>query len=172
MSSRSARFAILLLWNSAAFVVSLVSAFVLSPLVVRGLGIEAYGVWALVFSMLEYLNVVDLGIRSATVKYVAHHAALKEEARLHGTLNASLIYFLGIALVLAAGVYFLAGLSVPFFHVPPALVSDYILLLRLTGMTMAFQLLFNVPRAALEGIQDFPSVSRVNITVSTVRTTL
>ena len=73
MSSRSARFAVLLLWNSAAFVVSLVSAFVLSPLVVRGLGIEAYGVWALVFSMLEYLNVVDLGIRSATVKYVAHH---------------------------------------------------------------------------------------------------
>ncbi|MEQ1885790.1 MAG: oligosaccharide flippase family protein [Bryobacteraceae bacterium] len=172
MSSRSARFAVLLLWNSASFVVALVSAFVINPLVVRGLGIEAYGVWALVFSMLDYLNVADLGIRSATVKYVAHYSTLQDQEKLHKALNASLMYFLAIALVLASVIFFFARASVVFFHIPAALTEDYVLLLRLTGITMAFQLLFNVPKAALEGIQDFPSISRINICVSTIRATL
>lgn len=172
MSSRSARFTVLLFWNSVAFIVSLMSAFVLSPLVVRGLGIEAYGVWALVFSMLDYLNVADLGIRSATVKYVAHYSALDDPSNLHKTLNAGLTYFMGIALLMASLVFFFAKLTVSFLNIPPALVSDYVLLLRLTGVTMAFQLLFNVPRAALEAVQDFRTVSRINICVSTIRLVL
>ncbi|MEQ1948715.1 MAG: oligosaccharide flippase family protein [Bryobacteraceae bacterium] len=172
MSSRSARFAVLLLWNSAAFVVALVSAFVINPLVVRGLGIEAYGVWALVFSLLDYLNIADLGIRSATVKYVAHYSTLNDQDQLYKTLNASLLYFLSIAAILASVIFLFARISVAFFHIPPVLTEDYVLLLRLTGITIAFQLLFNVPKAALEGIQEFPAISRINICVSTIRATL
>jgi O-antigen/teichoic acid export membrane protein len=170
MSTRSARFTVLVGWNSLAFAASLASGFVLSPLVVRGLGIEAYGVWALVFSLMDYLAIADLGIRSATVKYVAHYSSLGDQANLFGTLNASLIYFFAIAIAVAAIIIPGAGPSLAFFHVPQALTADYTFVLRLTGVTMAFQLLFNVPKAALEGIQDFPSISRINISVSVIRT--
>jgi O-antigen/teichoic acid export membrane protein len=170
--SRSARFTVLVAWTTLSFAASLVGGLILSPLVVRGLGIEAYGVWALVFSLLDYLAIADLGIRSATIKYVAHYSALDDQPKLFGTLNASLLYFSVIAFAVAAIIFFGAARSLAFFHVPAALAHDYVLLLRLTGITMAFQLLFNVPKAALEGVQDFPAISRINISVSVIRTTL
>ncbi len=169
MRSRSSRFAANLAWNGVSFAASLVSGFILSPLVVKGLGIEAYGVWALVFSVLDYLGIADLGIRSATVKYVAQYHERGDTRRLHGILNASIVYFLGVAVLAATAVFFLAEYSIGWFRVPENLRREYVLLLRLTGITMAFQLLFNVGRAAMEGFQDFGTLSRINITVNALR---
>jgi len=169
--SRSSRFAGQVAWNGVAFAVSLVSGFVLSPLVIRGLGIEAYGVWALVFSLLEYLNIADLGIRSATVKYVAHYSALDDEPQVHRVLNSSIVYFLAMSGALGLLVIFGASWTLVFFKVPPELHAEYLNLLRLTGFTMAAQLLFNVPKAALEAVQEFKLISRINIMVNLIRTT-
>ena len=172
MSSRSARFAVLLFWNALSFTVSVIGGVVLSRQVVQGLGIQAFGVWALVFSMLDYLNIADLGIRSATVKYVAEYSALNNLPRLYKTLNASILYFSCIALVVTLAVFLGAKPSARLFNIPHELESDYVVLLRMTGFTMTLQLLFNVAKAALEGLQNFPAISRINISVSVIRTSL
>ena len=59
------------LWTWASVAANLAVAIFVSPLIIRRLGDEAYGLWALVFSMAEYYTLVDMGIKSAVVKYVA-----------------------------------------------------------------------------------------------------
>jgi O-antigen/teichoic acid export membrane protein len=49
--------------------------------VIHHLGDERYGIWAQVFSLVDYYGLVDFGFRSAVVKYAAHFRATGEMRR-------------------------------------------------------------------------------------------
>ena len=51
--------------------VGMVIPFFLTPIVVRTLGATAYGVWILAVSTVAYLNLLDLGLRSAVIRFVS-----------------------------------------------------------------------------------------------------
>jgi len=61
--------------------------------VIHHLGDERYGIWALVFSLVDYYALVDFGFRSAVVKYVAHFRATGEMNRLETLISTGLAYF-------------------------------------------------------------------------------
>src|ERR1700675_3793770 len=71
---------------------TLFTGFFLSPYQVRKLGPEGYGIWVLSFSLVEYCVFLDLGFRSATVKYVAHFWALRDTDNVNAILNTALLY--------------------------------------------------------------------------------
>lgn len=50
---------------------SLLVSLVLTPFILNHIGTEAYGLWALLFSVLGFFTLLDLGFATATVKYVA-----------------------------------------------------------------------------------------------------
>jgi O-antigen/teichoic acid export membrane protein len=70
MASGRKRFAINVSINWAATAVSMVVPFFLIPFVVRHLGAAGYGVWILAVSAASYLNLLDLGLRSAVIRFV------------------------------------------------------------------------------------------------------
>ena len=78
---RSEIFVRSVVWNWAGVSISLITGFLLSPYLFRKLGPEGYGIWALSFSLIEYYWLLDLGVRSATAKFVAHHWTTGESAQ-------------------------------------------------------------------------------------------
>ena len=78
---RSEKFIRSVIWNWAGVSVSLITGFLLSPYLFRKLGPEGYGIWALCFSLIEYYWLLDLGVRSATAKFVAHYWTTGEPAK-------------------------------------------------------------------------------------------
>ncbi|HYP19597.1 MAG TPA: hypothetical protein VEY08_05935, partial [Chloroflexia bacterium] len=50
----------------------------LTPLLVRQLGHQAYGVWVLVTSLAIYLTLLDLGVADAVTRYVARARAVHD----------------------------------------------------------------------------------------------
>jgi O-antigen/teichoic acid export membrane protein len=70
--------------------------------VIHHLGDERYGIWALVFSLVDYYALVDFGFRSAVVKYVAHFRATGEMNRLETLISTGLAYFSLAAIAVAA----------------------------------------------------------------------
>src|ERR1700722_2509859 len=97
---RTKRFAVNVLWNWLGVLVSLASGILLSPYLIRKLGADGYGIWALAFSVIQYYWLLDLGFRSATVKFVAHYSATGETDRIREVLNTGLVYSSIIALVI------------------------------------------------------------------------
>jgi len=85
------------------FAVTAVIAFFLSPIVVRELGNQNYGVWEILLSVLGYLQILDLGIGAAIIRYVARAAAREDDAELNRILNTSLLFLTGAG-VLGLGV--------------------------------------------------------------------
>src|SRR6478752_6010964 len=89
---RAERFVVNVAWTGIGVVVNLASGFLLTRYMIRKLGADGYGLWTLLFVLVEYYYMFDLGFRAATVKYVAHYRALGDEEKLSEVISTSLAY--------------------------------------------------------------------------------
>jgi len=90
--------------NWALYLANIIVAFFLSPYMVRMLGDPAFGAWNVLISLTGYMGLVDLGTRSAVVKYAAEYYAKKEYETLTSVFYSSFISVAlgGIVLLLGA----------------------------------------------------------------------
>jgi O-antigen/teichoic acid export membrane protein len=163
-------FAVNTLWTWASVITSFAMAIFVSRLMVRRLGDEVYGLWSLVFTIVEYYGLLDLGIRSAVVKYVAQHWTLGEDEQLSRTLNTAFAYFLAISVVLFALTITMAPLTTRIFpFISPELQPSFVYVVIITGCTWAIGLIFVCISSSLDAAQRFDITSRIAISVSVVR---
>src|SRR5687767_13644582 len=82
------------IWGWAGVVVNLVIGILLSPIIIRKLGIEQYGVWVLLFTLLDYVRVLDFGFRAAVINACARARERQDWIGVSQTISSSLAYFL------------------------------------------------------------------------------
>jgi O-antigen/teichoic acid export membrane protein len=140
----------------------LISGFLLTPFILRHLGGTQFGLWALVGSVVAYGTLLDFGIGTAVVKYVA-------EFNVYGEWEE-----LGQAIVTALYLYSLAGLALialstavaPFFpslfHVPPDQRSTATALMILMGIGAGIAIPSTITTAILRGLQRYDVISLVS----------
>src|SRR5690606_20560088 len=140
---------------------------VLTPFVVRTLGIELYAVWVIVQTLGYYLGFLDLGVADAQVQ---RHAVLQSQnrtdeiGRLHGTV---LCFFVaaGVAAFLIAVV--LAALpTAALFDVPAEAEQPYLAALVLAGAAMLLSFTSSAFDGIFEGYQRYDLMNAVDIVVS------
>lgn len=139
--------------NSWAMVVMLVSL----PLLLRGLGTEAFGLWVLLqtFSAVTgWLSLADLGIGMAMTRQVASSAAVDDHAGTGRAIGSGLATMSVIGLSCAVVLAVLGPLLLPAaFRVPPEDVSDFRVAVVVYGINVVAELLTRAVGAALEGLQ-------------------
>ncbi len=167
---RAKRFAVNVLWNWLGVLVSLSSGVLLSPYLIRKLGTEGYGIWALAFSIIQYYWLLDLGFRSATVKFVAHYSATGETGRIREVLNTGLVYSTIIALVIMVPIFFGAPYLNGFFNIQPSYHSQFTILVILVTGSWCAGSAFSLFGASLEAVQRFDLSNRASIVATAVRT--
>jgi O-antigen/teichoic acid export membrane protein len=117
---RTERFFRNVLWSWVGVGITIVSGIFLSPYLIRKLGDEGFGVWVLAFGLIENYWILDLGLRSATVKYSAHYRATAEPEKINEVLNTGIAFFSVLAVVLLAGTLYLSRHIERLFQVSPA----------------------------------------------------
>ncbi|HTS08658.1 MAG TPA: oligosaccharide flippase family protein [Candidatus Eisenbacteria bacterium] len=149
---------------SATWICLLVHAavsFLLSPFVLHRLGDAAFGIWVLIFSLTGYFGLLDLGIRSSIVRFVANAAANRNDDQLQRLFVTSLYFYCGVAIIVLVltgiGYYYLPEL----FKVPISLMAPARILLLLVGISVAFTFPLSLSAGVLEGLQKF---ARVQVT--------
>lgn len=78
--------------NLMGYVVPLLVGLAAIPYVVRGLGSEGFGILSIVWVLLGYFSLFDLGLGRATTKFIAECLSRGEMARLPGLVWTSLAY--------------------------------------------------------------------------------
>ncbi len=122
------------LWTWVGAAANIASALVLSPYVIRKLGPDGYGLWILLFSVLGYYGLVDLGFRQALVYFTAHFRALGQYSKINDFLSTIFVYYTLAGLVLTLVALLLSAEAARVFRVPPAYLRDFSLLIMLTGV--------------------------------------
>ncbi len=167
--SRSVRFLHGVIWSWLGVAVSIFSAFYVGAFVLHRLGHVAAGVWALVFSVLDNVWLMDLGFRSAVLKYTAHYRALGQPEMVNKTLNSGLAFSSGGCVLAMTAALFFAKAVTRFENVSPEYADVFTKLIMMVGAVWAIGALFNPLSAALEGYQRFDLSNRIWITMLTLR---
>lgn len=123
-------------------------SFITTPLVIRMLGAEGYGVLSLLVAIPSYLMFADFGMNIASTRFAASAFAdgdFKREASLvRGAATICLLCSLPFALL----IFLLAGELSIIFNVPAELIGESTQALRITSLTLVLNLLttvFNTP---------------------------
>jgi O-antigen/teichoic acid export membrane protein len=156
-------------WNWLGVVLNIVSALILSPYIIRKLGDDNFGLWALTLSLVEYYWLLDFGLRSATIRYSAHHHATGEHKQINTIINTALGYSLCVAPPLIGGTLLVSPWLASLFHITHPLFSR---LLAVVVISWALVGALNVFASCLEGFQRFDLTNQCTIAALTVRTTL
>lgn len=155
--------------NWAAMAINIVVGFILTPYIVEHLGTAQYGIWALVLSVIGYYGLLDLGVSSAVVRYVARYAGQHKYESLNQVINTSITIF-SIAGFIAIAVSILAAEPLAkFFNVEAHNYLAFKQCIWLLGITAGLMLPGNVLGVALIGHERFVIRNTIQITISLLR---
>jgi O-antigen/teichoic acid export membrane protein len=158
--------------NWSGLVVNVLVAFWMIPFVVHHLGNAAYGIWALVLQLTGYLGVVDTGLRSAIVRFVARYHAQNDDASLSRLLNGMItLYAMFAPFCMIVGTL-LAAFVLPRMHIPPEIMTKAQITTLLAAGVLATDFIFAAFHAGLAGLSRWDLTNGVGIFVILLRTAL
>ncbi len=146
--------------NGAGFVVHVVVAFLLTPVIIHSLGNAAYGAWVLVVSLTSYLGLLDIGFRSTLPKYVSQYHASRDLVGLNrfvSTIFTACVGLAGVSLLLTVVAASTASRLFPVDGLLPGAMLPVLVVLVGCNISVAFP--FAVFQGVLLGRQRYVLVN-------------
>lgn len=123
--------------NYSLSVVSILVAVVTTPLLTADLGPVRFGVWALVGSIIPYLELVELGFASATVTYVGRGLAAHDDEGIRRAVNTSFFLLMVPGAMALGGGVGIAFLLPHVVHIPSSILGQARFLVVVLAIDMA-----------------------------------
>src|SRR5712691_12004849 len=170
-SGRGDRFVTNVLWGWLGVGVNIFIGLVIQRYIVRKLGAERYGIWILVFSILDYFWFFDLGLNTAVTNFCARYLATDEPEKINELINTALFYFFLLGVGLICFTTLVSGHVAGFFQVSAAHQREFLTLVMLTGLSWGLCIILHMFVSALDGFQRFYLTSRVQVMTLILRST-
>lgn len=159
-------------WGWLGVAVNITVGLVLAPIIIKKLGVTQYGVWVVIFSMLDYLRMLDFGFRAAVVNGAARFRAREDWTGVNQILSTALLYFVVAGLACCAVPILFRDQAVALFNIPsePAeLIPQARQLIVIISLSVGMRLILSPLTAVLEAFQRFDLVNRAYISALVFR---
>ncbi len=131
---------------------NLVISFFMAPFIVHKLGNSSYGLWALMLQLTGYMGVVDVGLRSALVRFVSRLRAQNDQDGLNELMSSTLQLYSAFALMCLLVGSGLAFFALPHLHIPPGLLPQARNTLLIASVILASDFTFATFQGSLAGL--------------------
>jgi O-antigen/teichoic acid export membrane protein len=139
------------------------------PLIIRGLGLERFGILAISWVVMGYFALFDLGLGRATTKFVSECVEKKELTKLPNLVWNSLVAHVALGLIGGGILAILARwLTQTFFNLPDYLQRESLDAFYLLAISVPLIIATACLRGVLEAIQRFDLVNVVKIPASII----
>ena len=159
------------IYNWVGWIWPLALQLVATPFIVSRLGVEAYGVFALLSVLLGYLSIMDLGFSEATVKFIAEHYGRQETSLLETIFRCSLLLYslFGIvgAIILATLTTILVEII---FHTPQPLVQEAKFAFYVTAFSFLINMWVGVFSSVPKALQRYDLLNSLRLALGTLTT--
>ena len=144
------------LWNLAGSALPLLAGAALIPYTLAALGNEAFGVLTLIWGLIGYFSLFDLGVGRALTFKLSQLGATGQQADISATLRAGMLLTAGVGLLGALLVWALAPrLAGQWLNISPALQLEAQLAFVMAAAGIVPTTLASGLRGALEGLDRF-----------------
>ena len=158
-------------WGWLGVGVNIAIGLLLSPIIIRRLGLDQYGLWILLFSAIDYLRMVDFGFRAATVNACARARARADWDEVNRTFATALVYFVVVAAACVVAAILGRGPLVDLLQVPREHRDIARTLVVVIAVALSIRLVLAPLTAVLEAFQRFDLVNRAYIAALVFRST-
>lgn len=135
----------------------------ITPIVVRRLGVVAYGVYILLTTVSAFLGVLDFGLGNALTRYIAVYVEKKDLERLSRFIGSARLLYTGIGLV-GLGVFVaISQWFLYLFHIKTDVHASIPLLCLLAGLVFFTNSYFSVYAVVPTALQRFDVTVRLNV---------
>jgi len=149
-------------------VVGAIIAFFISPFLVHTLGKESYGIWALVFSVIAYLDFFDVGMKQSLARFLSKHYATKDYEGLNKVINTSNLIYIVTGSLVIVGTLIIAHFFLGAFNIEPELLSVMRTVLIIIGFNQAISFFF-MTGTAIGPFHRYDVSNAIEITASIVK---
>lgn len=150
------------IWNLAGSGIPVIAAVAFIPYILRHLGAEAFGVLTLVWALIGYFSLFDMGVGRALTYELSKLRAANDDQAISVTLKAGLLLTLAAGLLGALVMLILApALATQWLKISPDLQHDTQLAFQIAALGVISTTITSGLRGALEGLERFDS-SNIN----------
>ncbi len=150
------------LWGSGSFVFISLISFLILPFIIKKLSIEGYGIYILITSLVGFYGILDLGLGSALIKYVAELHEKNEIERLNLYINNTVIFQGLIGLLSSIAILFFSKNILYLLNVGKENIKDATYALNLCAIGFFFTFIGGAYRSVLQGLQLYKSTSIID----------
>lgn len=103
---------------------AMLASFLVTPVLIHGLGSQGYGLWAVALTLTGYLALVDVGVTGGLVRAISVANAQGNQRRIAGFVASSFAFYLVVGVVLIAIVFAIHRRIAALFGVPHYLLAS------------------------------------------------
>ena len=138
----------------------------LTPYVLSRLGLGRFGIWSLILTITAYLELFDLGTRTAFVKYVAEYHAQEEYGSLNDLITTGLVTNLVVVVLVVGLIVPLNGEILHFFNIPLSVRGEARFTLLAVATSLVILLTSYAFRGVVKGLQRMDIINLIVIATS------
>ncbi len=129
-------------------VLTLVITFFFTPYLIGELGKSQYGIWSLVFSLVAYMRLADVGMNQAVARYFSKYYAVSDWKQLNEVVSSAARIYVIVSIVIVAASALLAFGVLRYFQIEAELLKIAQITLLVIGINQAVTYIM-IPFAAL-----------------------
>lgn len=149
--------------NYVGMAVAIIVTFFLSPFIIHHLGNAAYGLWALFQSLFGYFGLLDLGLSTASVKYIAQYKALNDKKSIDTIVSTLFTTYLVIGTLSLAIALILSLFITRLFNIPPELSLIAREAIIIGGFNSLITFSYGIMNGTLAGYQRYDIINIIGV---------
>lgn len=148
-------------FNLIGFGVSVLYMVLLVPLVVRYVGIDQYGLWTLILALTGYVGLVDLGMGTSFVPYIARYASLGSHDDVNKVIRHGLLFYSCLSVLVIGVGYGISPWLFALVRIPDAYLESARLLFFIALVGFGFSSVAGVFGSVLSALQRMDTYNTV-----------
>src|ERR1700756_2780152 len=154
-------------WNMMGQLLPAAIGFLAVPVLVRGIGLERFGLLSLAWVVVGHFSLFDLGIGRALTKLVADEIGANQQGAIPGLAWTSLFLLLMLGLIgAAAAVVITPWLVHDAFKLPAALQGEALAMFYMLALAIPLITTTSGLRGILEALQCFRLITLIRLPIS------
>lgn len=148
-------------WSGAGFLLLPALQLATTPILLPGLGIEVFGIWMLINSILAVSGIASFGLGAATVKFVSQYLARNDRAAVIKVIRSTMAVYVGLGFLAAVILFFLAPvLAENVFAVDETREALLTTGIRIACLALVMRFAYGVIESVAEGFSRYDLQSR------------
>lgn len=154
-------------WYSGGFIIITLVALLITPLLVWKLGVEGYGIYILITSLVGYYGILDLGLGQGLIKFVAEYNAKNDSESLSNAINAAIVVQMVMGLLASILLIIFASNIVDLLKISEGYKHESKNYIYLCSFGFFFTMVNGAFSSALMGLQRYDITSKMDVMINT-----